>query len=385
MNHSGDAAEQIVRMSLEGVEVAARITGAAAKELAVFLIAALKSDGNGKGKMKLKGRARLESMLKSGKPLEIFSVRERDLRTFVREAKRYGIVYCVLRNSKNAPDGLCDIMVKADDAPKINRLVERFKFAAVDAARIEREVARDMAESAAETPAGPAAPGAEAPFAVAEARRADAAAPPPIGAEPDAPEINDMDALLDVLLGADEGKPTPEMAEAERLEITNSPIGAAGGKSAPEPSETREFAPDAAVWKMEPAVAAPKKGRGRKKGAAPTADAQRTRTRMADGREQTGPFAGGGRTQADSPATDSPPPKASPSEPSSGSRKKTGRHTSSRPSVKAELREIAAAKKAAEADAPMRAEPAAQKPKSAPPPTHKQPPRGKKSKKSKGR
>ena len=27
MNHSGDAAEQIVRMSLEGVEVAAKITG----------------------------------------------------------------------------------------------------------------------------------------------------------------------------------------------------------------------------------------------------------------------------------------------------------------------------------------------------------------------
>jgi hypothetical protein len=42
MNHSGDAAEQIVRMSLEGVEVAAKITGTAAKELAVFLVAALK-------------------------------------------------------------------------------------------------------------------------------------------------------------------------------------------------------------------------------------------------------------------------------------------------------------------------------------------------------
>ena len=39
MNHSGDAAEQIVRMSLEGVEVAARITGTAAKEVALLLLA----------------------------------------------------------------------------------------------------------------------------------------------------------------------------------------------------------------------------------------------------------------------------------------------------------------------------------------------------------
>ena len=37
MNHSGDAAEQIVRLSLEGVEVAARMTGNAAKEIALYL------------------------------------------------------------------------------------------------------------------------------------------------------------------------------------------------------------------------------------------------------------------------------------------------------------------------------------------------------------
>ena len=33
MNNGGDAAEQIVRLSLEGFEVAAKLTGTAAKEL----------------------------------------------------------------------------------------------------------------------------------------------------------------------------------------------------------------------------------------------------------------------------------------------------------------------------------------------------------------
>ncbi len=33
MNHAGDAAEQVVRMSLEGAEVALKITGVAAKKI----------------------------------------------------------------------------------------------------------------------------------------------------------------------------------------------------------------------------------------------------------------------------------------------------------------------------------------------------------------
>ena len=39
MNTSGDAAEQVVRLSLEGMEVAAKITGSAAKEVAALLYA----------------------------------------------------------------------------------------------------------------------------------------------------------------------------------------------------------------------------------------------------------------------------------------------------------------------------------------------------------
>ena len=36
MSYSGDAAEQVVRMSLEGAEVAAKITGAGAKQVAIL-------------------------------------------------------------------------------------------------------------------------------------------------------------------------------------------------------------------------------------------------------------------------------------------------------------------------------------------------------------
>ena len=44
MNTGGEAAEQIVRMSLEGFEVAAKITGAGAKNIAILLYSILKEE-----------------------------------------------------------------------------------------------------------------------------------------------------------------------------------------------------------------------------------------------------------------------------------------------------------------------------------------------------
>ena len=50
MNPGGDAAEQVVRLSLEGVEVAAKITGNGAKNIALLLYATLKQEQKTKGK-----------------------------------------------------------------------------------------------------------------------------------------------------------------------------------------------------------------------------------------------------------------------------------------------------------------------------------------------
>ncbi len=44
MSYSGDAAEQVVRMSPEGAEVAARITGQGAEQTSIMLYADLGQD-----------------------------------------------------------------------------------------------------------------------------------------------------------------------------------------------------------------------------------------------------------------------------------------------------------------------------------------------------
>lgn len=142
MNHSGDAAEQIVRISLEGMEHALRIVGAGAKNIAAFLVAAAKSD-NTDNKTKLRGKERLTNMLKSGKELKIFAIKNSELEQFSKEAKRYGVVYCALKDKDSSADGLVDIMAKAEDASKISRIMDRLQFAAVDRAAVESQMAEN--------------------------------------------------------------------------------------------------------------------------------------------------------------------------------------------------------------------------------------------------
>jgi hypothetical protein len=138
MNSGADAADQIVNMSLKGIEVMAKISGEGAKNLATYLYAVLKEQKRTKGKI------RLESLLRSGKELKVFAVRNEDLKKFCQEAKRYGVLYCALRDKKSL-DGMCDIMVRAEDASKINRIVERFKLATVDTASIKNEIEKSRA------------------------------------------------------------------------------------------------------------------------------------------------------------------------------------------------------------------------------------------------
>ena len=141
MNNGGDAAEQVVRLSLEGFEVAAKLTGTAAKELTVLLISVLKQE------QKTKGKARLTNMLKSGKELKVFSIPNKDLKTFTEQAKKYGVLYCVLKDKYNK-DGnvLIDIIARAEDASKIQRIFDRFELGNVDKGSIVANAEKSIAE-----------------------------------------------------------------------------------------------------------------------------------------------------------------------------------------------------------------------------------------------
>lgn len=87
MNTSGEAAEQVMRMSLEGAEILIKLTGSGAKNAAVLLYSIYKEQN------KTRGKERLTNMLRSGKPLKVYTFKRDNLEKFKEVAKEYGILY----------------------------------------------------------------------------------------------------------------------------------------------------------------------------------------------------------------------------------------------------------------------------------------------------
>lgn len=140
MNYGADAADQIVRYSLDGVEHTLRISGTVAKNLAIFIAAVMKDQ------KKTHGRTRMETMLRERKPVKFFSVPKDRLREFAKEAKSKGLLYVIIRDKKH-PE-LSEIMVYAEDAAKVNRVLDNMKldYAKAESAQVVFDDAADRSQ-----------------------------------------------------------------------------------------------------------------------------------------------------------------------------------------------------------------------------------------------
>ena len=145
MNYGAEPADQVVRYSLEGTEVALRLSGTAAITFAKFVAAVLQDQ------KKTHGKTRLVRLLREGKPLKFFSVEKERMREFAHEAKMHGLLFVPMRD-KTDPDHV-EIAILADDASKVNRIFDRLQLDVVDTGMAEAvdEVAQDMEAVPAET------------------------------------------------------------------------------------------------------------------------------------------------------------------------------------------------------------------------------------------
>ena len=122
-----------------------------------------------------------------------------DLRKFTQEAKKYGVLYCVLADRKNKdPNAEVDVIARAEDASKISRIVERFDLASVDTASIvtEAEKSRD-------------AKGTK-----------DGQPEPDIGVEEKAEKDKLLDALMGKPMQKEENAPNPSVAKTEKSPLS---------------------------------------------------------------------------------------------------------------------------------------------------------------------
>ena len=129
MNLGSDPADQVVRYTLEGTEYALRLSGTAAKNFAIFVAAVLRDQ------KKTRGKTNLTRLLREGKPLKFFSVPTNKMREFAQEAKRHGLLFVPIRD-RNDPNHI-EIAIWADDAAKVERIIDRMQLDVVAAGEAE--------------------------------------------------------------------------------------------------------------------------------------------------------------------------------------------------------------------------------------------------------
>lgn len=140
MYNGGEAADQMVSYAFKGGEVVLRLSGAAAKNLAVYLTALLKQGGPSKGKTTLK------RMIADGKELTVQRIDADQIPYFNAMAKKYGVMFVAVRDKQN-PDGKCDIMFRLEDSARVNRIFDRLAISEhPDVAHIKSEIIRSKEE-----------------------------------------------------------------------------------------------------------------------------------------------------------------------------------------------------------------------------------------------
>ena len=117
-SYTAEATEQVVKIAMQGAEIALRIAGAGAAKTAALLRAVFSDD------RKTAGRTRIANLLRTGEEIRVFTVKDSDLVRFSREARRYGVSYTVVKD-RTAGDGTADILVKSGEAARVNRVIAR--------------------------------------------------------------------------------------------------------------------------------------------------------------------------------------------------------------------------------------------------------------------
>ena len=102
--------------------------------LSVARFAAAAMDPNAKQS----GKLRLKTLLQSGSELKVFTLQgEANYQRFAKEAKDYGILYSVVKRTDEDVQGeVYDLLVRAEDASKINRVIEKFHLIEVEGSAV---------------------------------------------------------------------------------------------------------------------------------------------------------------------------------------------------------------------------------------------------------
>lgn len=121
MNNGGEAADQMTREALQVAEVAIKLSAMGLKNTLSLALAYAKENP------KMRGKTHLSRLLRENCELRLIPIQSKDVKDFEIFAKQYGVLYSVIRD-KNSNGEKVDIMFKAADVAKLNRIYEQLGY-----------------------------------------------------------------------------------------------------------------------------------------------------------------------------------------------------------------------------------------------------------------
>ena len=117
MDVSGEVADLMVKESIQLTEASIKLLAAGSKNLAAFLWALAKDN------KRLVGKTNMARLLKEGKELKVFRVKQSDLAEFQVFAKK-NVLYAAVKD-KRSDSGMVDLITNADFVSQVNLFMER--------------------------------------------------------------------------------------------------------------------------------------------------------------------------------------------------------------------------------------------------------------------
>lgn len=122
MDVSGEVADLMVKESIQITEETVKLLAAGSKNLAAFLLA-LAQDNK-----KLSGKTNMARLLRDGKELKVFHIKEADLADFRTFGKK-NVLYAVIKDSRSN-NGMVDLITNVDYVSQVNHFMESRGYAA---------------------------------------------------------------------------------------------------------------------------------------------------------------------------------------------------------------------------------------------------------------
>lgn len=117
MDTSGETADLMVKESIQLTESSIKLLAAGSKHLAAFLYALARDE------KKLVGKTNMKRLVREGKPLQNFRIKESDFEDFQQYAKPNLLYAAVI--DKNTKDGMIALITNTDYLSQVNLFMER--------------------------------------------------------------------------------------------------------------------------------------------------------------------------------------------------------------------------------------------------------------------